>query len=229
MFARARSEEDGPLNAVPLVGGVPSPSSALRAHRLRTIGLAGALLAVALVALAAANMPHAARGGAPARVQTQRHAASSYAVAPSVLPELDSYGFPVLTDVLPKDGSRVVWGICGPGRIAGDFTAALSAMGAKIGAVGAGSLPNALDRATDFARLFRIPRAYGSYEELARDSSVQAVYIVRAPVERTRACPTARERRPAERADAARAPRVLTRARAPYRRRQTMRTLPTRG
>jgi hypothetical protein len=93
------------------------------------------------------------------------------------IPELTTSGLPAMSDVLPKDGTRVRWGILGPGRIAHDFTAALRAMGAHVNAVAAGSLPNALERAQTFADFYAIPRAYGSYEELALDADVDAVYV----------------------------------------------------
>eukprot|EP00731_Ephydatia_muelleri_P016825 Em0009g1249a len=68
------------------------------------------------------------------------------------------------------------WGICGSGRIAHDFVAALQSLPEsqhQVVAVAARSL----DSATKFAREHRIPRAYGSYENLARDEGVDAVYV----------------------------------------------------
>lgn len=93
------------------------------------------------------------------------------------MPLLDDEGFPVLDDVLPKHGPRVRWGIVGPGRIARDFTAAITTMGSTVHAVAAGSLPGAAERAAVFAAFYGIPRAYGSYEELAADAEVDVVYI----------------------------------------------------
>lgn len=135
-------------------------------HRMRSHGLACALLA-ALSLFSGLGAASRARAPPPPILRAGAGA----------LPALDSYGFPALSDVLPRNGSRVVWGICGPGRIASDFTAALVAMGAQVGAVGAGSLPGARKRAMSFASFYGIPRAYGSYLELARDEEVDVVYI----------------------------------------------------
>mmetsp|Transcript_7010 Transcript_7010/g.18297 ORF Transcript_7010/g.18297 Transcript_7010/m.18297 type:complete len:480 (+) Transcript_7010:98-1537(+) len=100
------------------------------------------------------------------------------AVSIAALPHLDAEGIPTLSDMLLANGSRVVWGICGAGRIAHDFTAALKAMGAEVGAVAAGSLlGNTTGRAAEFARVYSIPVSYGSYDELAKDARVTAVYI----------------------------------------------------
>jgi predicted dehydrogenase len=41
----------------------------------------------------------------------------------------------------------------------------------------AGSLPKSQDRADTFAALFDIRNAYGSYEELAADNTVDIVYV----------------------------------------------------
>src|SRR3954447_9203684 len=66
------------------------------------------------------------------------------------------------------------WGILGPGRIARDFARDLSLVpGAELAAVGSRSLP----RATAFARELGFASAYGSYEELLADESVDAVYV----------------------------------------------------
>ena len=69
---------------------------------------------------------------------------------------------------------RIRWGILGPGRIAGKLAAALrESEGAELAAVGSRSL----ERAERFAAGFGFARAHGSYEELARDAGVDAVYI----------------------------------------------------
>ena len=68
------------------------------------------------------------------------------------------------------------WGICGSGKIAHDFVVALQSLPEsqhQVVAVAARSL----DSATKFAREHRIPRAYGSYENLARDEGVDVVYV----------------------------------------------------
>src|SRR5690606_494177 len=78
--------------------------------------------------------------------------------------------------VAPSD-QRVGWGIAGPGRISHEFAVALKVLGANVTGVAAGSLPHALSRAEIFATTFGIAKAYGSYEELAKDPAVQIVYI----------------------------------------------------
>jgi predicted dehydrogenase len=66
------------------------------------------------------------------------------------------------------------WGILAPGRIAGTFARDLALVpDAELTAVGSRSL----DRATVFAREFGFASAYGSYEELLADESVDAVYV----------------------------------------------------
>jgi len=66
------------------------------------------------------------------------------------------------------------WGILAPGRIAGTFARDLALVpDAELAAVGSRSL----DRATAFARQFGFSSAYGSYEELLADESVDAVYV----------------------------------------------------
>ena len=67
------------------------------------------------------------------------------------------------------------WGICGAGKIANDFVVALKTLPSehKLVAVGARSL----ERAKKFSAKHGIPRAYGSYEEVAADEEVDAVYV----------------------------------------------------
>jgi predicted dehydrogenase len=66
------------------------------------------------------------------------------------------------------------WGILGPGRIARKFASALKeSEGAELAAVGSRSL----ERAESFASEFGFARAHGSYEELAGDDGIDAVYI----------------------------------------------------
>lgn len=60
------------------------------------------------------------------------------------------------------------WGICAAGRIAHDFITAVRTLPStehQIMAVAARSL----DRAQHFASGHSIPKAYGSYEDLAKD------------------------------------------------------------
>jgi predicted dehydrogenase len=69
---------------------------------------------------------------------------------------------------------KVRWGILGPGRISRKFASALAEIeGAAPAAVGSRSL----ERAEEFASEFGFARTHGSYEELARDDGVDAVYI----------------------------------------------------
>jgi predicted dehydrogenase len=69
---------------------------------------------------------------------------------------------------------KLRWGILGPGRIAGKFAAALKETeGAELAAVGSRNL----ERAEMFASEYGFSRAHGSYEDLAGDDGIDAVYI----------------------------------------------------
>ncbi|XP_071750427.1 trans-1,2-dihydrobenzene-1,2-diol dehydrogenase-like [Centroberyx gerrardi] len=68
------------------------------------------------------------------------------------------------------------WGICSAGKISNDFTVALKTLPPEdhqIVAVAARKLQDA----QAFAKKHSIPRAYGGYEELARDPDIEVVYI----------------------------------------------------
>ena len=66
------------------------------------------------------------------------------------------------------------WGIAGPGDIAVGFANGLQLLDdAEIFAVGSRSA----DRARDFAAKYGASAAYGSYEDLAADAGVDAVYV----------------------------------------------------
>lgn len=68
------------------------------------------------------------------------------------------------------------WGIFGAGKIAHDFVVALKTLPEnehKVVAVAARSL----ERSAEFADRHNVEKAYGSYEELARDSNVEVVYV----------------------------------------------------
>lgn len=68
------------------------------------------------------------------------------------------------------------WGILATGNIASKFARTVNAMGGeghRLVAVGSRSA----ERAMAFAEQYSIPKFYGSYEELAADKDVQAVYI----------------------------------------------------
>jgi predicted dehydrogenase len=66
------------------------------------------------------------------------------------------------------------WGILAPGNIASKFVTELKGVeSAKVLAVGSRDLV----RAKDFAKVFEIERAYGSYEELVADPDIDIIYI----------------------------------------------------
>ncbi|MYL08002.1 MAG: Gfo/Idh/MocA family oxidoreductase, partial [Acidimicrobiia bacterium] len=68
----------------------------------------------------------------------------------------------------------VRWGIAGPGGIAVGFANGLQLLDdAEIYAIGSRSI----DRAQDFAAKYGASASYGSYEELAADPGVDAVYV----------------------------------------------------
>ncbi len=68
------------------------------------------------------------------------------------------------------------WGILATGNIAGKFASTILAMeneGEILAAVGS----RRLQSAETFAQKYHISKAYGSYEELAQDPDVEAVYV----------------------------------------------------
>ena len=68
------------------------------------------------------------------------------------------------------------WGIFGASKIAHDFMIALRTLPEnehKVVAISARSL----ERASEFADRHSIEKAYGSYEDLARDADVEVVYV----------------------------------------------------
>ncbi len=71
-------------------------------------------------------------------------------------------------------GLKMNWGILSTGRIAETFAASvLQSNTGRLAAVGSRSI----EKAKDFAKRYRIPKAYGSYEDLLADPEVEAVYI----------------------------------------------------
>ncbi|NXS32006.1 DHDH dehydrogenase, partial [Pomatostomus ruficeps] len=68
------------------------------------------------------------------------------------------------------------WGICGAGAISHDFAVALKTLPRTEHTLVAVAARD-LGRAQSFARRFGVPRAYGSYEELAEDPDVDVVYV----------------------------------------------------
>lgn len=68
----------------------------------------------------------------------------------------------------------IKWGIIGAGNISSTFATALNSLeNTKLVAVAARDF----NRAKEFALQFQVEKAYGSYEELARDSEIDVVYI----------------------------------------------------
>lgn len=68
----------------------------------------------------------------------------------------------------------IKWGVLGPGRIAHKFAEGLRHVrGGRLTAVGSRNL----SRAKDFAAMYHAPKAYGSYEELVSDGSIDAIYV----------------------------------------------------
>jgi len=66
------------------------------------------------------------------------------------------------------------WGIVGPGTIAKKFASDMKYVaGSELLAVGS----RAQEKAEQFAREYGIPRSYGSYEELANDTDIDAIYV----------------------------------------------------
>jgi predicted dehydrogenase len=73
-----------------------------------------------------------------------------------------------------SDAAPLNWGILATGIIAQKFTSDLHVSGAGK-AVACGS--RTIEGARSFATRYGIPKAYGSYGELARDGEVEAVYV----------------------------------------------------
>ena len=68
----------------------------------------------------------------------------------------------------------VRWGIIGPGHIAEKFASDLQRLsGCALTAVASRSL----ERASEFAERFKIPKFYGSYHEIVKDPNVDIIYI----------------------------------------------------
>ncbi|XP_026029103.1 trans-1,2-dihydrobenzene-1,2-diol dehydrogenase [Astatotilapia calliptera] len=68
------------------------------------------------------------------------------------------------------------WGICSAGKISHDFTVALKTLPLEEHQVVAVAARK-LEDAQEFAKKHSISKAYGSYEELARDRDIDVVYI----------------------------------------------------
>ncbi|XP_051004484.1 trans-1,2-dihydrobenzene-1,2-diol dehydrogenase [Acomys russatus] len=68
------------------------------------------------------------------------------------------------------------WGIVSAGLIANDFTTVLNSLPPSEHQVVAVAARD-LNRAKEFAQRHNIPKAYGSYEELAKDPNVEVAYV----------------------------------------------------
>ncbi|XP_055030031.1 trans-1,2-dihydrobenzene-1,2-diol dehydrogenase [Misgurnus anguillicaudatus] len=68
------------------------------------------------------------------------------------------------------------WGICSAGKISHDFTVALKTLSPEHHQVVAVAARD-LKRAQEFAQKHKIARAYGSYEDLAKDQEIDVVYV----------------------------------------------------
>lgn len=101
---------------------------------------------------------------------------STQRVTPEPLPDLFAEVAPGYRYPDPYDAPSLNWGILGPGGIARKFANNLPAYsGQNVVAVGSRNS----ERAAQFAAEFGIDsaRAYGSYEELVADPTVDAVYV----------------------------------------------------
>ncbi|MGD1856607.1 MAG: Gfo/Idh/MocA family protein [Leptolyngbyaceae cyanobacterium] len=66
------------------------------------------------------------------------------------------------------------WGVLGTGTVASQFIEGLKAVpNAQLWAIGS----RTLEKAQNFASMFNVPKAYGSYEDLVHDPDVDVVYI----------------------------------------------------
>lgn len=68
------------------------------------------------------------------------------------------------------------WGICSSGKISHDFMCGLSTLDPSLHVV-ASVASRSLERSQKFAELHQIPKAYGTYKELADDEEIDIVYI----------------------------------------------------
>ncbi|XP_006274914.1 trans-1,2-dihydrobenzene-1,2-diol dehydrogenase [Alligator mississippiensis] len=77
---------------------------------------------------------------------------------------------------MPPWAGPTRWGICSAGKISHDFIIALKTLSAQEHTVVA-IASRELAHAQEYARKNGIPRAYGSYKELARDPDIDVVYV----------------------------------------------------
>ena len=70
--------------------------------------------------------------------------------------------------------AKIRWGIISTGHISGKFAEALQLLQeAELSAVAS----RTIEKATEFAEKYNIPKAYSSYQELADDQNIDVVYI----------------------------------------------------
>lgn len=80
-----------------------------------------------------------------------------------------------LTDPVSRPDGPIRWGILSTGHIASVLTRDLSLLPEEADVVAVGS--RSLAKAEQFAAEHRIPRAYGSYAELAADPDLDVIYV----------------------------------------------------
>lgn len=68
------------------------------------------------------------------------------------------------------------WGLCGAGKISHDFSVAMKTLSPEDHQITV-IASRSLERAKDLGKKHGIPKAYGSYEELAKDPDVDIVYV----------------------------------------------------
>ena len=80
-----------------------------------------------------------------------------------------------LTGQVSRHDTRIRWGILSTGHIASVLTRDLALLPDEAEVIAVGS--RGLDKAQRFANDYEIPRAYGSYAELAADPDVDVIYV----------------------------------------------------
>ncbi|XP_061733533.1 trans-1,2-dihydrobenzene-1,2-diol dehydrogenase-like isoform X1 [Nerophis ophidion] len=79
------------------------------------------------------------------------------------------------------------WGICSAGKISHDFMVAMKTLPPEDHQAVAVAARR-LDDAKQFAKTHGIPRAYGTYEELAKDPNIDVIYIGTIPTTHLSSC-----------------------------------------
>lgn len=80
-----------------------------------------------------------------------------------------------LTGRVSRHDTRIRWGILSTGHIASVLTRDLALLPEEAEVVAVGS--RGLEKAQRFAADYQIPRAYGSYAELANDPEIDVIYV----------------------------------------------------